>query len=45
MAGLCMESRYGDNDNKDLKREDNADSNNNIGSTDTMHKDLNPINH
>jgi hypothetical protein len=40
-----MESRYGDKDNGDLKREDDVDSNNNRGSADSMRKDANPINH
>jgi hypothetical protein len=45
VAGLCTESRYGDKDNGDLKREDDVDSNNNRGSADSMRKDVNPINH
>jgi hypothetical protein len=45
VAGLCTESRYGDKDNGDLKREDDVNSNNNRGSTDSMRKDTDPINH
>ena len=45
VAGLCTESRCGDKDDRDLKREEDADSNNNIGNADKMRKDTNPINH
>jgi hypothetical protein len=45
VAGLCTELVDWEEDDKDLEREDNADSSNTTRSADTVCKDTNPINH